>query len=46
MALCQAVVFACGVRRSDSKLDFTVVETSHASSLAYYGKTEAELLAQ
>lgn len=44
--LYQAVMFRGGVLRSDSKLDFTVLETSHASSLACYGKTEAGLQVQ
>jgi hypothetical protein len=46
MRLYQAVMFPCGVLRSDSKLDFTVVETYYASSLACYGKTEPELSVQ
>jgi hypothetical protein len=40
-ALYQAVMFRGGVLCSDSKLDFTVVETLPASSLVRYGKTEA-----
>jgi hypothetical protein len=44
--LYQAVMFRGGVLCSDSKLDSMAVETSHASSLACYGKMGADLQVQ